>query len=231
MRIEIWSDIVCPWCAIGKARLDLALAQFEHADDVDIRWRSFELDPGAPTVRDGDYATMLARKYGTTVEGGHAMIRRMADEAAQSGLRLNLERARPGNTFDGHRLLHLAADRGVQNAVKDRLLRGYLAEGEAIGEHDTLLRLATEAGLDPDDARTVLDTSAYAYAVRTDEREAASHGISGVPYFLIDGWYPLPGAQTSDVMLDALRQAWRKSHPDTDTATSGTASALDGHHD
>lgn len=231
MRIDIWSDIVCPWCAIGKARLDGALAEFEHADDIDVVWRSFELDPRAPAVRDGDYATMLARKYGTTVDGGQAMLRRMTAEATDAGLRFRLERARPGNSFDAHRLVHLAAERGRQTAVKERFLRGYLCEGEAIGEHETLLRLATDAGLDPAEVRGVLESDAYADAVRADEREAVQLGVSGVPMFLIDRQFAIPGAQTSDVMLQFLRRSWRARHPSitrVDEVTDGPACGQQG---
>lgn len=231
MRIEIWSDILCPWCAIGKANLDAALAEFEHADEVEVLWRSFELDPGAPAVREGDYAAMLARKYGTTVAGGEAMVRRMSGYAAEAGLRFRLDRARPGNSFDAHRLVHLAADRGLQSAVKERFLRGYLSEGEAIGEHETLVRLATEVGLDPDEVRDVLASDAYADAVREDESEAHQVGVSGVPMFLIDRRVSVPGAQSSDVMLRFLRRAWREGHPPTtigDEIADGTVCGPDG---
>ncbi|WP_034274606.1 DsbA family oxidoreductase [Haloechinothrix halophila] len=231
MRIDIWSDIVCPWCAIGKAHLDLALAQFEHADEVEVVWRSFELDPAAPAVREGDYAEMLARKYGTSVEGGQDMVRRMTNTAAQSGLRFHLDRARPGNSFDAHRLVHLAADRGRQHAVKERFLRAYLTEGEAIGEHDTLQRLATDAGLDPGEVRDVLASDAYADAVRADERAAADVGISGVPLFLVDGRLAIPGAQSSDIILQTLRRAWRERQPVTvvsEQTADGPACGPDG---
>jgi predicted DsbA family dithiol-disulfide isomerase len=208
MRIDIWSDIVCPWCAIGKAHLDAALAQFEHADETELVWRSFELDPGAPAVRDGDYPTMLAQKYGTTVAGGEAMVQRMTTTAAESGLEFHLDRARPGNSFDAHRLVHLAADRGRQLAVKQRFLQAYLSEGEAIGEHETLVRLAAEAGLDPEEARGVLASDAYADAVRADESEALRLEITGVPLFLVDGRLAIPGAQPTEVILRTLRRAW-----------------------
>jgi predicted DsbA family dithiol-disulfide isomerase len=210
MRIDIWSDIVCPWCAIGKAHLDAALAQFEHADETELVWRSFELDPGAPAVRDGDYGTMLARKYGTTVAGGEAMVQRMTATAAEAGLEFHLDRARPGNSFDAHRLVHLAADRGVQLPVKQRFLQAYLSEGEAIGEHETLVRLAAEAGLDPEEARGVLTSDAYADAVRADESEALRLEITGVPLFLVDGRLAIPGAQPTEVILQALHRAWRE---------------------
>ncbi len=228
MRIEIWSDIVCPWCAIGKAHLDAALAEFEHADAVDVVWRSFELDPGAPAVRDGDYSVMLARKYGTSVSGGQAMVQQMTDRAAQSGLDFALERARPGNSFDAHRLVHLAAERGVQNQVKERFLRAYLSEGEAIGEQETLLRLAVDTGLDPVEVRAVLASDAHGDGVRADERQAMELGVTGVPYFLVDGRFAIPGAQPAELILQTLRRAWRESHEPVTVVGDGAVCGPDG---
>lgn len=213
MRVEIWSDVVCPWCGIGKAHLDAALAEFEHAEDVEVVWRSFELDPGAPPVKDGDYATLLARKYGTDVAGGEAMIARVTGAAAGAGLTFDLARARPGNSFDAHRLVHRAAERGIQTQVKERFLRGYLSETEAIGDHEVLERLAVEAGLDRDDVREVLASDAHAEDVRADEAAAARLGVSGVPAFLVDGRFAIGGAQPAEVILRTLRHAWETREP------------------
>ncbi|HEX5496300.1 MAG TPA: DsbA family oxidoreductase [Mycobacteriales bacterium] len=213
MRVEIWSDVVCPWCAIGKAHLDAALARFEHADAVEVVWRSFELDPGAPPVRDGDYAALLAGKYGTNVAGGQAMIDRVTGVAATAGVTFHLDRARSGNSFDAHRLVHLAADRGIQTQVKERFLRGYLSEGQAVGDHDVLERLAVDAGLDRAEVRRVLDSGDYADAVRADEAEAARLGVGGVPMFLVDRRFAIPGAQPAEVILDTLRRAWDSRQP------------------
>ncbi len=228
MRIEIWSDIVCPWCAIGKAHLDTALAEFEHAGEVDIVWRSFELDPGAPAVREGEYSEMLARKYGTTVDGGQAMVQQMSERAAESGLHFGLERARPGNSFDAHRLVHLAAERGIQNQVKGHFLRAYLSEGEAIGEHATLQRVAVDAGLDPVEVREVLDSDAYGEAVRADESEALERAITGVPLFLVDGRFAIPGAQPAELILQTLQRAWRESHEAVTVVGGGAVCGPDG---
>lgn len=212
MRVDIWSDVVCPWCAIGKAHLDAALARFEHADEVQVVWRSFELDPGAPPVRADDYATMLAGKYGTTLIGARTMMERMRATAAEVGLDFHLDHARPGNSFDAHRLVHLAADRGHQLEVKQRLLHGYLSEGEPVGEHAALLRLAVDAGLDPDEVRAVLASETYAEAVRADEEAAGALQLSAVPTFLVDGRLAVPGAQPAETLLQALRRAWAERH-------------------
>ena len=150
LAVEVWSDIACPWCYVGKRRLEAALARFEHRDHVEVTWRAFELDPSAPKVRDPQpYAERLAAKYRTPVPRAEAMIRQMTATAAADGLDFRFDRIRPGNTFDAHRVLHLAGERGQQDLVKERFLRAYLTEGEPIGDRETLVRLAAEAGLDP----------------------------------------------------------------------------------
>jgi predicted DsbA family dithiol-disulfide isomerase len=211
MKIEIWSDIACPWCYVGKRRFEQALSQFEHRDDVEVVWRSFELDPSAPRGYEESQAELLAKKYGMPVEQAQAMNARMTGEAKKEGLSFDFEKSQPGNTFDAHRLIHLAAAHGKREAMVERLFAGYLTEGAAIGEKDTLQRLATEVGLDAEQVREVLDGSAYADAVRADEGRARTFGISGVPFFAIDERYGVSGAQTPDVLLETLRQAHGES--------------------
>jgi predicted DsbA family dithiol-disulfide isomerase len=210
VQLEIWSDIACPWCAIGLRRLETALEAFPHRDEVEIRWRSFELDPQAPARvdTDGGYAVKLATKYGTDVTRAQAMIDQMVGTAAEDGWRFDFQRIAPGNTFDAHRLLHLAADHDVQHAVKERFLSGYLEEGVAIGDRDQLALLAVDAGLDPAQVAEVLDGDAYADAVRADEEQARAFGIGGVPFFVLDRAYAVEGAQPAGVLRDALDQAW-----------------------
>jgi predicted DsbA family dithiol-disulfide isomerase len=210
MRVDIWSDVVCPWCYIGKRNFEAALAGFEHGGDVEVRWRSFELDPRAPAVREGDYAVRLAQKYGVAVVDAERMVAAMTSAAAGAGLHFDFERARPGNTFDAHRLIHLAGERGVQDAVKERLLRATFTEGEPIGDRDTLVRLAGDAGLAEGEAAAVLDSDAYAAEVRADERQALELGITAVPFFVIDGIFGVPGAQPPDVLARVLQRAWDK---------------------
>ena len=149
VKVEIWSDVVCPWCYIGKRNLEAALEGFRHRDELDVVWRSFELDPSAPRLRQGAYADRLARKYGVGAAEARTMVDRMTATAAQAGLVFRFDIARPGNTFDAHRLIHLGGERGIQDAVKERLLAATFTEGEPIGERDTLLRLGAEAGLEP----------------------------------------------------------------------------------
>jgi predicted DsbA family dithiol-disulfide isomerase len=213
VKVEIWSDVVCPWCAIGKRRFEKALARFAHRDEVEVTWHSFELDPSAPREQDGDLADHLAAKYGLTRERAEAMHRQMTESAAAEGWDFHFERARRGNTFDAHRLLHLAAERGVQDAVKERLFRAYFTEGEAIADHATLVRLVAEAGLDADEARAVLASDRYAAEVRADERQAQAYGITGVPFFVVDRRYGVSGAQPPEALLQALETAWAEAHP------------------
>ncbi|HUF33308.1 MAG TPA: DsbA family oxidoreductase [Acidimicrobiales bacterium] len=207
MQVEIWSDVVCPWCYIGKRHLEAALADFEHADEVEVVWRSFELDPAAPGVREGRYVERLARKYRTSVEGAQGMVDRMTAAGAQAGLDLRFDLVRSGNTFDAHRLIHLAAARGIQDRVEERLLAATFTEGEPIADHAALARLGVEAGLDPDEVTEVLASGAFADEVRADERRATEIDVTGVPYFLIDG-RGIGGAQPPETLLRVLRRAW-----------------------
>jgi predicted DsbA family dithiol-disulfide isomerase len=228
MQVEIWSDVVCPWCYIGKRRFEAALAEFPHRDDVQVVWRSFELDPGAPAEREGDYATRLSRKYGVPVDQAQLMIDRMVDNGAGDGLDFRFDRSRAGNTFDAHRLLHLAAERGVQDAVKERFFRATFTEGEPIGDRATLVRLAADAGLDAEEAAEALAAGAYADEVRADEREAGRLGVSGVPFFVFDGRYGVSGAQSSDVLLDVLERAWSEQPPAIVRVGDGEAPGCEG---
>jgi predicted DsbA family dithiol-disulfide isomerase len=226
VRVDIWSDVVCPWCYVGKRNFEQALAQFDHRDAIEVRWRSFELDPRAPRTREGAYADRLARKYGVGVDEAQSMIDRMTGAGAAAGLDLRFDLSRPGNTFDAHRLIHLAGDRGIQDAVKERLMAATFTEGAAIGEPDALARLAVEAGLDADDVDAVLGGDKYTDAVRADEHEATELGITAVPFFVIDGKYGVPGAQPPDVLLRVLDRMWAKSG--AAAVDAGAADACDG---
>ena len=210
MQLELWMDVVCPWCYIGKRRLDAALDRFEHRDEVTLTVRSFELDPGAPAVREGSHAEMLAAKYGGTVEQARARLAQMTELGAADGIAFDFDVARQGNSFDAHRLIHLAAEQGVAKAVTERLLRGYFGEGLAIGDREALLDAVAEAGLDRDGAAAALAGDAYADAVRADEAQAQAYQIRGVPFLVLDGRYGLSGAQPVEAYEQALHQAWEE---------------------
>jgi predicted DsbA family dithiol-disulfide isomerase len=213
MQVEIWSDVVCPWCYIGKRRFEAALEAFPHADEVQVVWRSFELDPEAPATVDVDLMERLATKYGVSREQAEAMNDRVTRTADEVGLSYRLDIARPGNTFDAHRLLHLAADRGVQGDLKERLLAAYQSNGEPISDHETLVRAALAVGLDEAEVRELLTSDRYGEDVRADERDARALGISGVPFFVLDRRYGVSGAQPPEVLLEALEQAWAERSP------------------
>ena len=230
LHVDIWSDVVCPWCAIGKRRFESALARFAHKDDVEVVFRAFELDPSAPKVDDGDSMTRLAKKYGMTREQAVARTAEITEVAAREGLTFDLIHAKRGNSFDAHRVLHLAAERGVQGAVKERLMRGYMEERAAIGDPEVLVRLASEAGLEADDVRATLASDRFAGDVREEEDVARRIGIGGVPFFLMGGVIAVSGAQPADVMLRALDEAWARAGAkgERDVPDQGASCGPDG---
>ncbi len=237
MQVEIWSDIACPWCYVGKRRFETALKAFSHADAVTIIWRSFELDPNAPRQHTEPQPELLARKYRTTVEEAQRMNARMTEAAAAEGLTFSLAGMKTGNTFDAHRLLHLAASEDAKNAVQpgavagirealgERLFAAYLGEGASLGDVETLVALATEAGLSADTVRQTLATDAFADAVRRDEAEAQAIGVTGVPFFVLDRKYGVSGAQSPEVLAAALQQAWDERTPAVTMVGSGNEAA------
>ena len=208
VRIDVWSDLVCPWCYIGKRRLERALEGFSHRDGVEIVHRSFQLDPSAPPARTQARREMLMAKYRLTAAQVDEMDVRMQRTAAADGLDYHLEGSVTGNTFDAHRVLHLASDRGVQAAVLERFYRAYFTEQRSLFDRDSLVALAAEAGLDPDETRRVLGSETYADRVAADLKAARALGATGVPFFVIDHRYGVSGAQSADVFADALTRAW-----------------------
>ena len=227
MQVEIWSDIACPWCYIGKRRFETALADFEHRDEVRVTWRSFELDPSAPPERSGDLAARLANKYGMTLEQARAVGQQMTAVAAAEGLEFRFDIARSGATFDGHRILHFAESHGLQDEMKERLLRAYLTEGELISDHRTLTRLADDIGLPSDEAAELLAGERYAAEVRDDERTATLFGISAVPTFVIDRAIGASGAHPPEALLELLRRGWAARTP-VPIVVAGDSCGVDG---
>ena len=214
MRIEIWSDIACPWCYIGRRRFEKALAQFEHRDAVEVVWRSFQLDPNAPKASSGSAIDSLAESKGISREQSQQMHDHVTQLAAQEGLAYHFDRVRPANSFDAHRLLHFALERGKQGEMKERIQKAYFTDGLTISDVDTLVQLAAEVGLDADETRRVLeDPSAYADKVKADIRKAQMYGINGVPFFVLDERYGVSGAQPSEVFVQALERAWADREP------------------
>jgi len=211
VKIEIWSDVVCPWCYIGKRRLEHALSEFEHADEVEIAWRSFQLNPDTPAGTAVPTLEYLVRRFGPQAS---QMTGRVAALGRDEGLDLDFDAALTVNTLDAHRLLHLAADQGVGDAAKERLLRAHFTEGADLSDPETLVRLAGQAGVDPDRAREVLGGTEYADAVRADIELAQAFGATGVPFFVIDRKYGISGAQPAEAFLQALRTAYAEETQD-----------------
>ncbi|MFD6322328.1 DsbA family oxidoreductase [Streptomyces sp. NPDC058442] len=215
MRVEIWSDIACPWCYVGKARFEKALGEFPHRDDVEVVHRSFELDPGRAKDDIQPVLTMLTKKYGMSQAQAEAGEDNLGAQAEAEGLPYRTRGRDHGATFDMHRLLHFARTQGRQVELLDLLYRANFAEERSVfGDDARLLELATAAGLDTDAARAVLaDPDAYAAEVREDQREAAELGARGVPFFVLDRTYGVSGAQPAEVFTQALTQAWGERSP------------------
>ena len=225
MRIDVWSDILCPFCHLGRRHLELALEQFEHADEVEVQWHSFQLDRSAPAVDDTPNVDRVAAKYGVPREQMVLQQERMAADAARVGLDFQWERLRGGNSYDAHRLVYLARALGREEEVTDRVMRAWYSEGEAIGDHETLVRLAVEAGLEEAEVRELLAGDDHGIDVRTDLALASQIGITSVPTFVLDQKYGVTGAQPVEVMLDAIRQVWElqgtEPEPVTDAGGCG----------
>ncbi|WP_376692394.1 DsbA family oxidoreductase [Wenzhouxiangella sp. EGI_FJ10409] len=208
VNIEIWSDIACPWCWIGKRSLEAAIAASDH--QVAIRWRAFELNPDAPADAPEavDYVARLADKYGTSRDEAEGFIARMVEAGRGRGLDIRFDRIRPSNTFDVHRLLAFANGHERQTELKENLFRAYLHEGRSISDPETLLAVATETGLAASDVSAILDGTDYAEDVRNDEDLARKLGITGVPCFVFrqldEG---ISGAQPPEVLVDAMNRA------------------------
>lgn len=207
MRVEIWSDVVCPWCYIGKGRFEKALARFDHSDEVEVVWRSFQLHPEHPKGVREPLEESLAAKIGGTVEQVRVMNDHVKTLAAAEGLYYDFESYTLVNTFDAHRLTHLAKAHGLGAELHERFLRAQLIEGEVLDDADTLVRLSAEIGVPEDDARRVLEDDDYTADVNEEIRELRALGGNGVPFFVIDRRYGISGAQSTEVILRALETA------------------------
>ncbi|MCW2760289.1 MAG: DsbA family oxidoreductase [Marmoricola sp.] len=224
VRIEIWSDVVCPWCYIGKRRLETALEQSGHRDEIEVVYRSFQLNPSSPRVPDQTVVEHLGQKYGGGPAAGQQMIDRVEAVAAEEGLLFRLGEAQRVNTVDAHRLLHLALAEGgpsLQYALSEELLAAYFLRAENVADHDQLRRTAAKVGLDTERVDEVLASEEYADAVEADIREAASLGANGVPFFVIDRKYGVSGAQPADTFVQVIERAWSESHPQLEHVGQG----------
>ena len=211
MQIQIWSDVVCPWCYVGKRRFERALEGFVHRDQVRIEHRSFQLDPTRPRGETSSRRTMLMSKYRRSAAEVLEMDRKMEALAAAEGLEYHLTDANlTGNTFDAHQLVQLAATHGLQDAMLERLYRAYFTEERSLFDRESLVTLAGEAGLDTSEARQALEDRRFADAVARDLNEARQLGVTGVPFFVVDGRYAVSGAQPVEVFNQLLTRAWEE---------------------
>jgi len=204
MRVDIWSDIVCPWCYIGKRRFESALAAYDANGELEIVHHAFQLNPSAPRDRTASRREMLMQKYGLTPEQMVATDARMTQLAAEEGLDYHLEAAVTGNTRDAHQLVQFAREQARQDAMIERLYRAYFSEGRSVFEQDSLVDLAVDVGLDAEAVRKALREGRYDSAVQEDVDLARRIGITGVPFVVFNGKYGLSGAQPSSVFLEAL---------------------------
>jgi predicted DsbA family dithiol-disulfide isomerase len=232
MKIEVWSDIMCPWCYIGKRRFERALDQFAEADKLEVEWKSFQLNPELKTDPSVPIHQYLSQKFGVDTAQALQMNQQVTSVAAGVGLSYQLDRAVLANTFKAHRLLHYAKSMGRQQEVKERLLRAYFTEGKNMDDVSVLAALAAEAGLDEATVKEVLATDAYVDAVRADIRESQQLGIRGVPFFVFDRKYGISGAQETRVFLETLEKSfaeWREDHPEIKLETTeGQSCTPDG---
>ena len=223
MQVEIWSDILCPWCYIGKREFENALAEFKNKDKVEITWKSFELDPAAQKDYPGDLYDLLSSKYNISVDKAKQMTAALVARANSIGLQYNMDTAKATNSFDAHRLIHLAMKHGLQEKVIESLSSAYLIEGLHIGSRETLTKIGLDAGLKASDIQAMFESNKFADDVRKDEYEAQNLQVRGVPFFLIDRKYSLSGAQPQVVFGEALEKIYEELYPDN----AGTGSTCD----
>lgn len=213
MKVEIWSDFMCPFCYIGKRRFESALEQFPHKDQVEVVYRSFELDPNASYKPGVSMDELLAAKYGMSIEQAKAANANVTQQAASVGLTYHMDRVIPANSFDAHRLVHFAAQHGKMKDMTERLFRAYFTDAENLEDKNLLADLAAEVGLEREQAMAVLESDAFQSEVRADEAAARNLGIRGVPFFVLGGKYAVSGAQPLEVFTDALDKAYREANP------------------
>ncbi|MBD8044887.1 DsbA family oxidoreductase [Arthrobacter sp. Sa2BUA2] len=231
MLVEIWSDIGCPWCFIGKRRFETALSRFEHASEVEVRWRSYQLDPSVPEHFDGTEVDYLSRVKGMDPAQVAGMLEHVTSQAAGEGLNYRFEDLVVANSFTAHRLIHLARESGGEEtaaAVKEALLSAHFEKGLDIASHDVLAEIGSQSGLDPETVRSTLAGTDYAEAVEQDVAEARALGVNGVPFFVLDRRYGISGAQPAELFEQALAQAWEAGHQPLQPAAATAGASPDG---
>ena len=228
MKVDIWSDIRCPFCYIGKRKLETALQDFNHKDEVEIVWHSFELEPDLVSNSTESIYDHLAKRKRISREQSLQMHEQMAAYAKAEGLSFNFDSIVVANSFDGHRLIHMAHAQGLGGLAKERLFKAYYTEGADISNRTVLISLGSEIGLDPIAVQEMLESDAFAEDVREDEQHAHDIGVTGVPFFVINQRYAVSGAQPSDIFLKALDHAWNEQEKEALTIAEGDSCDIDG---
>ncbi len=216
MKVEIWSDVMCPYCYMGKRKFETALSQFNEAADIEIIWKSFQLSPDMKTVPDKSIHQILSDLMEISIEEAKKYNDQVTNSARQYGLVYNFDKAIPANSFNAHRFSHLAKQHGLQDKAEESLFKAYFTDGKNFDDIPTLIQLGVEIGLDTDELKTVLESDQYAEDVRKDIYEARQLGVRGVPFFLFDNKLAVTGAQDSKVFLETMEKAfdgWRKENP------------------
>ncbi|MCH1624302.1 DsbA family oxidoreductase [Ferdinandcohnia quinoae] len=214
MKIEVWSDFVCPFCYIGKRRLELALEQFPNRDQVEVEFKSFELDPNSQVFSGKNIHEAIAAKYGISLEEAKRANAGIGQQAASVGLTFNFDDMKPTNTFDAHRLAKLAKSHGKEKELTEKLLYSYFTESKNLSDQDTLIEITDSVGLDTEEVKSVLeDKTKFSNDVRIDEALAQQIGVTGVPFFVINQKYSISGAQPTETFLGALQQVWQEENP------------------
>lgn len=232
MQVEIWSDVMCPFCYIGKRKFETALAQFTGKDEIEVVWKSFQLDPNQPTIPDKTVQQYLAERKGMSLQQAQQMTDHVTNVAKQAGLTFHFDKAVTANSFDAHRLSHLAKQRGLQNELEEQLFAAYFTHGKNTADLATLVQLGTDIGLDAEEIKTVLQSNQYADDVRTDIYEARQLGVRGVPFFVFNRKYAVSGAQESQTFLGAIETSfseWKKAMEASKLITvEGAVCTMDG---
>ena len=213
MKVEIWSDYQCPFCYIGKRRFEKALQQFTHGNQVEVEFKSFELDPNAERDVKMSQTEMLMKKYNMSAEQVKASNDNLAEQAEAEGLDFHLDKTVLTNTFDAHRLMQYATSKGKGKEMNERLFFAHFTESKHLGDREMLVTLAEEVGLDKKETAEMLESNLYTAEVRTDEQEGSLLGVKGVPFFVLDRKYGVSGAQPTEVFLETLKKVWTEANP------------------
>ena len=232
MKVEIWSDVVCPFCYIGKRNFEHALEQFEQADDIKVHWRSFELQPGLKTDGSRNQYEHLAKSKGWTLDYSKKVHDNLVEKAKEVGLEYNFDQSIPANTFDAHRLSHLAKEHALQDKAEERLFKAHFTDGKNLSDEQTLVELGVEIGLDEDEIRDTLQSDRFADEVEKDKYAARQVGVQGVPYFVFNDKYAMSGAQPKEAFIEVLNKAYKEfeeeKKPEIITKEDGTSCSIDG---